>query len=158
MRNKQKTEDKVVEEPKQEKGKGKKLLFVSSIIMLGVVAYIVYPRIIGPFVSKKDSVKKVEMYQFQRLTTNPAGTAGKRFFVISLAAELDPKKSKKIRKELENKKSQLQHILIEILSSKTVEDLETRKEELRKEILAKLNETLVTGKLKEIYFTEFVIQ
>jgi len=162
MKSEQETEDKVVEEPK-EKGKRKIILLVLSLIILGMVAYISYLQIIGPLMAKRAEAQKkspqpVEMYHFERLMTNPADSMGRRFIVISMAAELDSPKKKELLEELENKKSQLQHTLIEILSSKIVEDLETKKGELRKDILDKLNETLVTGKLKEIYFTEFVIQ
>jgi flagellar FliL protein len=153
--------DEVVVSPQQNKGKSKIFLLILSSIMLIMVAYILYQQVIGPFMSKRAEAKKnspqpVEIYHFQRLTTNPSGSGGKRFVVVSLAAELIT--SKELLEELENKNSQLQHVLIEILSSKTVEDLESKKEELRKEILDKVNEKLVTGKLKEIYFTEFIIQ
>jgi flagellar FliL protein len=165
MRNEQETEEEVVEEPEQKKEKPllKKLLFALAIVTLGAISYIVYLQIISPIMLKraenqKKSPHPLKMYEFERLTTNPAESEGRRFAVISLAAELEPKKSKEICKELENKALKIQDILIKIVSNKTVEDLETKKEELRQEILDKLNETLVAGKLKEIYFTEFVIQ
>ncbi|HIE28969.1 TPA: hypothetical protein EYP66_16970 [Candidatus Poribacteria bacterium] len=163
MKNEQKMEDEVVEELQQEKGKSRIFFLVLSLVILGTVAYILYLQVIGPLMAKRAEAKKnlpqpVEMYNFQRLTTNPAESAGRRFVVISLAAELEFLKKKELLEELENKEAQLRHILIEIVSSKTVEDLETKKEELRREIVDKLNERLVTGKLKEIYFTEFAIQ
>ena len=162
MNNERETEDEVVEKP-QKKDKSKLLLLVLFLIILGTLAYILYLQVIGPFMAKRAEAKKnepqpVEMYHFERLTTNPAESAGRRFVVISLAAELESSKQKDLLKELETQKSKLQHILIEIISSKTVEELEMKKEELQKDILTKLNEKLVTGKLKEIYFTEFVIQ
>ena len=163
MKRKEEMADEILEEQQPKKRKNIILFLMLSLIILGMISYILYLQVISPSMSKTAEAKKnlpqpVEMYNFQRLTTNPAESAGKRFVVVSLAAELDCAQKKNLLEELDNKNPQLQHILIEILSSKTVEDLENKKEELRKEILLKLNETLVTGKLKEIYFTEFVIQ
>jgi flagellar FliL protein len=157
MRNEPQTADNVAEEPQPKQRKT--LIFVLCIIILCALAYIVYSQIINPAGGDRESSPKpVKMYEFPQLTINPADSEGRRFVVISLAAELDPEKSKKLSKELENKNLKLKHILIETIGSKTVEDLETQKDELRQEILDKLNETLLTGKLKEIYFTSFIIQ
>lgn len=162
MKNEKETEDGDIAaaEPKK-KGKRKILFAVLAVVMLGMIGYIVYLQL---FASQEEEAKiekpppQLEMYQFERLTTNPAESAGRRLVLVSLAAEYDSQKDKYILQEIENKNSQLQHILINILSSKTVEKLETEKEELRKEILDTLNKSLITGQLKEIYFTEFVIQ
>ena len=163
MKNEKETEDGDIAAAEPKKKRKSKILFaVLAIVMLGMIGYIVYLQIIGPQMSEEAKIERPppqpEMYPFERLTTNPAESAGRRLVLVSLVVEYDSKKDKYILQEIENKKSQLQHILINILSSKTVEKLETEKDELRKEILDTLNKSLITGQLKEVYFTEFVIQ
>ncbi|MBN1531645.1 MAG: flagellar basal body-associated FliL family protein [Spirochaetes bacterium] len=74
---------------------------------------------------------------------------------IALAYEKDPL----INNELISRKSQIQHIINIILQSKKYEDLNTVSGavDLADEIKAHVNVILIAGKVKEVYFQEFVL-
>ena len=61
--------------------------------------------------------------------------------------------------ELSNRKSEIQHIVNMILQSKFYEDLNSVEKTitLSEEIKAHINMRLINGKVKEVYFIEFVI-
>jgi len=54
----------------------------------------------------------------------------------------------------------LRDIVIGIMSSKTVEEISTTrgKDKLKGELMTGLNEVLVDGYIKNLFFTDFVIQ
>ena len=69
-------------------------------------------------------------------------------------------KGKKITDEMNKRLPQIRDIIIELLSSKTYEELATLhgKEHLKNEIMIRLNSILKTGSVEHVYFTEFVMQ
>ena len=62
--------------------------------------------------------------------------------------------------EIEQRLPQIRDLIISLLSSKSFEDIRTieGKNFLREEILLRVNSLLVTGSVKRIFFTEFVVQ
>jgi flagellar FliL protein len=74
---------------------------------------------------------------------------------ISLGYSLDPI----LNTELSSRKDEFQHIVNMLLGGKTYEDLNTisGKITLAEEIKAHINMRLINGKIKEIYFKEFII-
>jgi len=62
--------------------------------------------------------------------------------------------------ELEKKNYQIRDRINIILRSKTVEDLQDPggTEALQEELINELNQMLVSGEIKEVYFEEFIIQ
>jgi len=64
-----------------------------------------------------------------------------------------------LNSELVNRKSEIQHIVNIILQGKFFEDLNTVEKTitLSEEIKAHINMRLINGKIKEVYFIEFVI-
>ena len=71
--------------------------------------------------------------------------------------ELD---SEKTEAELIKRLPQVRDSILTMLSSKSNEDINTLegKFQLRAEIISKLNQSLKTGKIKNVYFTDFIIQ
>ncbi|MDO9573375.1 MAG: flagellar basal body-associated FliL family protein, partial [Candidatus Contubernalis sp.] len=67
---------------------------------------------------------------------------------------------KNMTKEIEKKEAELRDIVINILRTKSVEDISSPEgtENLRLEITEQLDKSLIEGKLLEVYFTEFLIQ
>ena len=61
--------------------------------------------------------------------------------------------------ELGNRKSEIQHIVNMILQSKSYENLNSVEKTitLSEEIKAHINTRLISGKIKEVYFIEFVV-
>jgi flagellar protein FliL len=67
---------------------------------------------------------------------------------------------KELSPELEEKKAVFRDIIIRQLSSKSLEEISTvkGKEKLKEEIVSEINPRLKDGKIKNIYFTDFVVQ
>jgi flagellar protein FliL len=68
--------------------------------------------------------------------------------------------SKKSALELTEKKALLRSAIIRIISSKSLKDFSTvqGKENLKEQIITELNRYTSNGKIKYLYFTDFVIQ
>jgi len=74
---------------------------------------------------------------------------------ISLAYEASPVMSA----ELGNRKDEIQHIMNVLLQGKTIDELDEKSDmiELSEEIKAHINLRLIAGKIKEVYFKEYLI-
>lgn len=82
---------------------------------------------------------------------------GPRYLKVDIKFELD---TEGLREEITNRISQVRDELLTLLSSKRQSDVETidGKRILKDEIFTRVNKVLVTGRVKRVYFTEFVIQ
>lgn len=82
---------------------------------------------------------------------------GPRYLKVEIKFELE---AEDVRPELEGRLSQIRDELLMLLSSKRFTDVETSdgKRILKDEIFTRVNKVLVTGRIKRVYFTEFVIQ
>jgi flagellar FliL protein len=148
------------------------------IFLLGVnaiVSFIVVQKVIRPKVTAEEdapveeTVHVVEehgvpvpgeLFVVSGLIINPAGTRATRYLRVSAALEFDAALAKDLGHELEIRQHQFKDVLISELSSRTVDELvDPRvKEEIRQELLARLNSSLSHGELSNLYFTEYVIQ
>lgn len=97
------------------------------------------------------------LYMVEDLIVNPAGTNGTRFLNTSIALEYY---EKKLESELAEKNVMIRDVILSILLSKTLDELDgvANKDSLRSEILDKCNQKLRNGKLTRVYFTNFVMQ
>jgi len=88
---------------------------------------------------------------------NLADPLGKRYLKVKMDLELS---DEKVVSELEKRLPQLKDTILTTLCSKTYEEIGTLegKMQLRMEIQARLNQHLKAGKIKNIYFTEFIVQ
>lgn len=86
---------------------------------------------------------------------------GKRFLKASVQFELDKdeKKAKAKQAELEKKLPILKDTIIEILSSKSIEDVATTKgkNRVKDEIVKRVNELLLDGGVYDVFFVDFVV-
>ncbi|GHV04746.1 hypothetical protein AGMMS50229_06700 [Campylobacterota bacterium] len=82
---------------------------------------------------------------------------GRRFLKVKMSMELTGKNSVQ---EMENKKPLIRDLIIQQLSSKRFDEISTEsgKVRLREEIKNNLNRYLIDGQVKQIFFTDFVIQ
>lgn len=98
-----------------------------------------------------------KMHVIADVIINPAGTAGSRFLNATVALECG---SSGVEAELLEKDVQIRDALISILVSKTIQELDgpDDKEKLRQEILDKCNSLLRKGKIRRVFFTNFVMQ
>ena len=97
------------------------------------------------------------LYEMKRFTVNLLSDKGRKYVRCVMSLELS---SPELMGELDSKKAAVRDSIINVLSSKTYEEISTTKgkERLKDEIVATLNQSLVDGTVKNLYFTELMIQ
>ncbi|ANE32459.1 flagellar basal body-associated protein FliL [Campylobacter hyointestinalis] len=97
------------------------------------------------------------MYPMDQFLVNLLSESGSRFLKTALNLELS---EETLAPEIDKKKPLIRDIIIRTLSSKTYEDVSTAKgkERLKDELVTKINETLRDGYIKNVYFTDFIVQ
>lgn len=174
--------DEVMEKDEKDK-KGKSFLLIIIIVVL--VLLLIVGGLIAFLVLSDDSAEQ-PMSQQQQVATQkaPMMQPGKRSvdfinmgqiypldpFIVNLLSEngsrflktkIDLEQSTEVLSaELDKKKALLRDIIIRTLSSKTYEEISTAKgkDRLKDEIVGRLNEVLSDGYIKNIFFTDFVVQ
>jgi flagellar FliL protein len=103
---------------------------------------------------KDDMVGK--LVPMETFLVNLAGTRGNKLVKINMELEVD---NPKVEDEIDHRKPQIRDIIIILLSSKTYDQVTTRqgKEGLRDEVKDTVNSFLVKGKIKKVYFTDFIV-
>lgn len=97
------------------------------------------------------------MYPLDQFIVNLMTQGGKRYLKATITLELS---DEAMVPEIEKKHAVIRDILIGAMSSKTVEEISTNrgKAKLKEELIARLNEVLTDGFVKNMFFTDFVIQ
>ncbi len=97
------------------------------------------------------------LFVVRDLIINPAGTGGLRYLLTSVGIEVT---NEKAFAEIQSKEVIVNDILINVLSSKTLEELSdiSKRKELRREIAKKVDEILTFGRVQNVYFSKFIIQ
>lgn len=97
------------------------------------------------------------MFPLDAFTVNLLSESGRRYLKCEINLEME---GEELSHELEEKKPVFRDIIIRILSSKSLEEISTikGKEKLKEQIVNDLNMRLKDGKVKNVYFTEFVVQ
>jgi flagellar FliL protein len=97
------------------------------------------------------------MYPMDTFIVNLLSESGGKFLKVDLDIELD---SERLSSEMDMKKSLIRDIIIRTLSSKTFEEVSTMKgkDRLKDEMVNRINEVLADGQIKNIFFTDFVVQ
>ncbi|MEN3037868.1 MAG: flagellar basal body-associated FliL family protein [Candidatus Kryptonium sp.] len=97
------------------------------------------------------------LFVIKDLIVNPAGTGGMRYLLTSVGIEVT---NEKAFAEIQSKEVIVNDILINVLSSKTLEELTdvTKRKELRREIATKVNDILTQGRVQNVYFSKFIVQ
>lgn len=105
----------------------------------------------------KEGTKGEATFDFENVVVNLSGSMGTRFLKVNFTTIGSNPKLPEIMAE---RKKQLLDVAINVLSAKTMADLEApgAKNVLRNELLANLNEALKSDIVEQIYFTDFVIQ
>ena len=164
------------EEPKKGFASGK-LKLIALPLIVAIISWLVITRVISPKLlaqkkeleKKKTELKKEppkekpkgdiigQIYAIENIIVNPAGSNGERFVKVSIGLEMG---GAKLDQELKKRDVQLRDILIGIFTSKTIEEITNpaKRGDLREEIKGKINSLLVSGKIRNIYFTDLVIQ
>ena len=149
------------------------IIVVVLLVVLGGVGFAVLTFAPGLFSSSEeagdqtssiesaDTSKTVEplgvLYPLKPFIVNLAEAAGKRYLKLTIDLELT---NKEVQREIIAHMPPIQDSLLILLSSKSFSDISTveGKMRLRMEIIGRINNFLVLGRVKNVYFTEFVIQ
>ena len=165
------------EEEKKEGGGNSKLLLIVIIVLLlillivgGLVAYFLLSSGDEEQPNQPQEKQKVEkkkkasdlteigpIYPLDQFIVNLVSNNSSRYLKCKIDLELD---APELQQEVDKKLPAIRDLIIRILSSKTVEEIQTAKgkEKLKEEIKRKINEILTTGEIRHVYLTEFVIQ
>ena len=97
------------------------------------------------------------LYPLDTFTVNLKSDAGRRYLKVTMSLELE---GKELSMELDNKAPVIRDRVIRILTSKTLEEISSKKgkQKVSDQVMDTLNAMIQDGKIKGIYFTEFVIQ
>ncbi|MEA2091193.1 MAG: flagellar basal body-associated protein FliL [Campylobacterota bacterium] len=108
-----------------------------------------------------DSSRKLSdigiLYPLDTFTVNLKSDAGRRYLKVTMSLELE---GEELSLELDNKSPVLRDRIIRILTSKSLEEISSKKgkQKVSDQIMDTLNAMLSDGHIQGIYFTEFVIQ
>ena len=105
----------------------------------------------------KEGGKGEVSYDFENIVVNLSGSLGTRFLKANFTTLGSNPELPKIMAE---RKKQLLDVAINVLSSRTMADLEApgAKNVVRNELQANFNQALKSDLVEQIYFTDFVIQ
>ena len=97
------------------------------------------------------------MYPLESFTLNLLSEGGARYVKCTMQLEQN---TDLLQPELDKKTAIIRDVVIRTLTSKTFEEISTAKgkERLKDELVGKINEILTDGFVKNIYFTDFVVQ
>lgn len=155
------------EQVKEEVGKSgskKKLIFILIPVILlliggGAGAYFFLTH------KKKESTKQMVvapkklgvMYDLGSFLVNLADKNANTYAKVSITLELS---NEKVQQEVVKRLPIIKDAVINLLSSKTYDEIRTPegKEELRLELIKRINAILITGGVQNIYFTQFIVQ
>jgi len=106
---------------------------------------------------KEGGAKGEATYDFENVVVNLSGSMGTRFLKVNFTTFGSNPKLPDIMAE---RKKQLLDVAINVLSARTLADLESpgAKNVVRNELLANFNQALKSDLVEQIYFTDFVIQ
>ncbi len=156
-----------VEEVKEEKGGSKKKflkwIIIGTVILVVVVAGFAGWKYFQKSSASKEKTKQESMVQIGgiwdlgSLIVNLMDGSGERYLKVTVKVETT---TKECSSELNTLKPKILNDMLDLLSSKKYKDVVgyDGKQQLREEIMLRLNNYLSMGRVKQVYFTEFVIQ
>lgn len=158
----------------QQKGKGKVIVIIIVallVLLAGLVAVFFYmtktgesseatPQSEQVLATNESNAKYLRIgpvFQLDQFIVNLLSQGGRRYLKVNIGLEMT---TIKLESELNAKRAPIRDIIIEILTSKSPEDISTTrgKEKLKEEIVQRLNEILVDGKIRNVFLTDMAIQ
>ncbi len=145
------------------------LIFVALalvlIIISGTIAYVVARRVgAGPETEKISpeaivKEKPLSYFDMAPFSINTSDTDEPHFVKITIAMGYESGGTTELQTELNKRRAQLRDIVISVVGEKRFTDLNTqeKRDELKSEIMRRVNSKLQNGEIKEIAFTEFVL-
>ena len=108
-----------------------------------------------PVIPKKNEI--LPMIDLDPFIINLADRDARRYLKVKMSLEVS---DKKVEDEIKKRMPEIRDIITLLLSSKTYADLSTidGKLALKTEIVNRLNSVIISGRVTNVFFTEFVIQ
>jgi flagellar FliL protein len=167
-----KREDKKGAEAEQSPKKRSKVKLIGigtiSLALLGGGGYVGYKKFVAKdkapveaTVAKQAKVRSGNglgpLYKMNTFIVNLAGDSGSRYLKATMQLEMS---GQEMEDELDGRTPQVRDLVLTLLSSKTFGDISTSagKFALREEVVSRVNEILTAGEVRQVYFTEFVVQ
>ncbi len=169
-------------EKKQGSKKMLVILLILVLVILGVAGFIVFKFVLSPKnMSVQDGIDinvdaadtGEEIVVNRRNTPTEAGVtislesfvvnlmdpAGNRYLKLALAVDV-PEDNSDLQGEIEQRIPMIRDIVISTLSAKTYEEISTSQGKvfLKQELVRRINSILTSGRLNDVYITEFVVQ
>jgi flagellar FliL protein len=108
-------------------------------------------------VEPQQSQEMGPVYNLETFLVNLNEPQGKRYLKAKVTLELE---TEDVQAEIEKRLPQIRDAVLTMLSSKAYNDISdlTGKYQLRAELISMINSYLKTGKIANVYFTEFIVQ
>lgn len=155
-------------EGKKEKKRKPVILFiiigVVLLLILGTAAFFIFFGGGLPFLGSDDTDAHEEVaapprftYPMAEFQVNLYDPVARRFLRMKIDLAYD---EKALNKEIETRESELRSSIIEVLRSKTVDDLDEPggMKALEEDLLEVVNNVLLEGEVRAIYYKEFIFQ
>ena len=96
-------------------------------------------------------------YEFEEVIVNPAGTMGQRYLVVQIGVELSGEEHLSL---IEENTQEIRHGMHEVLSSRTLEELDDRetRDRMRYEIAELIHDAIGHRSVRNLYYTRYVMQ
>ncbi len=159
------------EEPKEKKGSTLMFVIIGATVLIlaggGFVAWQLLSAqktgdVAQGAASSGDRVEAIDEantlnFPLETFVVNLNDPGGKRYLKTNIELEYV---TEAMGEELQRRLPQLRDLILLLLSSKGLDDIQTvdGKIALRRELVQRINQILTTGKIRNLYFTEFVIQ
>ena len=159
------------QQEEKEGGGGKKKLLIFLLIFLilaGGGGFAAYKFVFAKKEEKKDKAEEIVketknvdqlgiMYDLGTFVVNLADKDADRYLKIDIVLELE---NEQVKMEVDKRLPMIKDAITTLLITKTSEELQTTEgmELLKEEIIKRVNALLPLGGVKNVYFTEFVIQ
>ena len=151
------------EKVEEKKGGRKKILFILPVFVLLLVgagggAYVFLLKKTNQEKEDKVSLAQIGvMFDLGVFTVNLADANTDAYARVAITLELS---NEKVKQEVDKRLPIIKDAIIDVISSKTSDFVKTPegRESLRLELIKRLNIILVEGGIRNIYFTEFVVQ
>jgi flagellar FliL protein len=159
------------DEEKQEEAvkKGFPLKLIVIVVLVVVLAgggFVVYKKMSAPkdkgqiVAIKEKETGTPEMgtiYPMESFIVNLIEPSGKRYLKIQIQLELE---NENLKSEIDKRMPQFKDAIISLLSNKSIADINNAegKMQLRAELAALFNQYLKSGKITNVFFTDFIIQ
>ena len=146
------------------KGSSKRLVIIVILCVVfllaagGAAYYFLYLPLLDQAQGEQEEVLAPEFeYMFDSFVVNLAEQDHRRYLKVTMIATYH---EERLEEELESRVSEIRNEIIDILRSKTLEDVqkENSTKEIRKQVGQKINSIIREGRIEEVYFTDFIIQ